>query len=54
MTTRTPKPRHGICERFPKTILQEFYQPELLRNLQTTLDELQSDLEGKICKLNLT
>lgn len=47
--TRT-KARHpqtnGICERFHKTILQEFYQPALRRKIYTTLDELQSDLDG--------
>lgn len=46
--TRT-KARHpqtnGICERFHKTILQEFYQPTLRRKIYTTLDELQLDLD---------
>lgn len=46
--TRT-KARHpqtnGICERFHKTILQEFYQPTLRRKVYNSLDELQSDLD---------
>ena len=46
--TRT-KARHpqtnGICERFHKTILQEFYQPALRRKVFATLDELQADLD---------
>lgn len=46
------KARHpqtnGICERFHKTILQEFYQPTLRRKVYGTLDELQSDLDNWI------
>ncbi|MEJ1296790.1 MAG: IS481 family transposase [Candidatus Sedimenticola sp. (ex Thyasira tokunagai)] len=46
--TRT-KVRHpqtnGICERFHKTILQEFYQPALRRKIYNTLEELQVDLD---------
>ncbi|MCV6621804.1 MAG: IS481 family transposase [Cellvibrionaceae bacterium] len=46
--TRT-KARHpqtnGICERFHKTILQEFYQPSLRRKIYSALEELQSDLD---------
>lgn len=46
--TRT-KARHpqtnGICERFHKTILQEFYQPALRRKIYGTIDELQTDLD---------
>ena len=46
--TRT-KARHpqtnGICERFHKTILQEFYQPTFRRKLYSTLAELQADLD---------
>ncbi len=43
------KARHpqtnGICERFHKTILQEFYQPALRRKIYNTLEELQLDLD---------
>lgn len=46
--TRT-KARHpqtnGICERFHKTILQEFYQPALRRKIYGSIDELQADLD---------
>lgn len=43
------KARHpqtnGICERFHKTILQEFYQPALRRKIYESVDELQRDLD---------
>lgn len=46
--TRT-KARHpqtnGICERFHKTILQEFYQVTFRKKLYSSLDELQKDLD---------
>lgn len=46
--TRT-KARHpqtnGICERFHKTILQEFYQPALRRKIYESIDDLQKDLD---------
>lgn len=47
--TRT-KARHpqtnGICERFHKTILQEFYQPALRRKIFGSIEELQGDLDN--------
>ena len=53
--TRT-KARHpqtnGICERFHKTILQEFYQSALRRKIYGTLDELQSDLDDWLQEYN--
>ena len=36
---------NGICERFHKTMLQEFYQVAFRQNLYKTLEELQSDLD---------
>lgn len=36
---------NGICERFHKTILHEFYHVTLRKNVYTTLDELQKDLD---------
>lgn len=43
------KARHpqtnGICERFHKTILNEFYQVAFRRTLYTSLDSLQADLD---------
>lgn len=41
---RSPK-TNGICERFHKTILQEFYQVTFRKKLYTSLEELQKDLE---------
>jgi transposase InsO family protein len=43
------KARHpqtnGICERFHKTILNEFYQVTFRKKVYTSLDELQKDLD---------
>jgi len=43
------KARHpqtnGICERFHKTILNEFYQITFRKKIYETLDELQKDLD---------
>jgi hypothetical protein len=43
------KARHpqtnGICERFHKTVLQEFYQVTFRKKLYSDLDELQKDLD---------
>ena len=36
---------NGICERFHKAILQEFYQVTFRKKLYGNLDELQSDLD---------
>ena len=36
---------NGICERFHKTILQEFYQPTLRRRIYESIDQLQEDLD---------
>ncbi|TMN34828.1 IS481 family transposase [Pseudoalteromonas sp. S2755] len=36
---------NGICERFHKTILQEFYQVTFRKKLYSSLEELQKDLE---------
>jgi transposase InsO family protein len=47
--TRT-KARHpqtnGICERFHKTIQQEFYQTAFRKKIFTSLDQLQADLDA--------
>lgn len=39
---------NGICERFHKTILEEFYQIAFRKKIYTTLDELQKDLDDWI------
>ena len=36
---------NGICERFHKTILQEFYQVAFRRKIYRSIDELQTDLD---------
>ncbi|MGX5201876.1 IS481 family transposase [Aliikangiella sp. IMCC44632] len=36
---------NGICERFHKTILNEFYQITFRKKLYTTMEELQKDLD---------
>jgi len=44
--TKTKSPQtNGICERFHKTILNEFYRVAFRKKLYTTLDELQADLD---------
>lgn len=42
---RSPQ-TNGICERFHKTILQEFYQITFRKKLYTDLEMLQSDLDA--------
>ena len=53
--TRT-KARHpqtnGICERFHKTVLQEFYQVTFRKKLYRSIDELQIDLDEWIDSYN--
>ena len=61
-TKARPPQTNGICERFHKTILQEFYQVACRKKLYRSLEELQIDLdvwidhfyterthEGKMC-----
>ena len=44
--TKAASPQtNGICERFHKTILQEFYQVTFRKKLYSTLEELQADLD---------
>jgi transposase InsO family protein len=44
--TKAQSPQtNGICERFHKTILQEFYQVTFRKKLYGTLEELQKDLD---------
>src|ERR1700748_337270 len=44
--TKAKSPQtNGICERFNKTILQEFHQVALRRKLYHTIEELQTDLD---------
>jgi transposase InsO family protein len=50
------KARHpqtnGICERFHKTILQEFYQVAFRKKIYKSLEELQADLDSWIQQYN--
>ncbi len=41
---RSPQ-QNGICERFHRTILENFYQPALRRKIYKSLEELQADLD---------
>ncbi|WP_372834928.1 IS481 family transposase [Pontibacterium sp.] len=44
--TKVKSPQtNGICERFHKTILQEFYQVTFRKKLYGSIDELQKDLD---------
>lgn len=51
--TRARHPQtNGICERFHKTILQEFYQVAFRKKLYLELDELQADLDAWLVYYN--
>lgn len=43
---------NGICERFHRTILEEFYQVAFRKKIYKTLEELQTDLDEWIEKYN--
>jgi transposase InsO family protein len=43
---------NGICERFHKTILHEFYQIAFRKKIYHTLDELQEDLDSWLREYN--
>lgn len=52
--TKAASPQtNGICERFHKTILQEFYQIAFRKKIYLTLEELQRDLDQWIDYYNL-
>ena len=51
--TRARRPQsNGICERFHKTILNEFYRVAFRKKFYKTIDELQSDLDDWIREYN--
>jgi transposase InsO family protein len=51
--TKTKSPQtNGICERFNKTVLNEFYRVAFRKKLYTTLEELQADLDAWMDKYN--
>jgi len=51
--TKVKSPQtNGICERFHRTILNEFYQITFRKKIYTTLDELQKDLDDWLYDYN--
>ena len=45
--TKVKSPQtNGICERFHKTVLQEFYQVTFRKKIYESLDDLQTDLDN--------
>lgn len=51
--TKTKSPQtNGICERFHKTILEEFYQIAFRKKIYKNLTELQVDLDAWLVKYN--
>jgi transposase InsO family protein len=52
--TRTKRPQtNGICERFHKTLLDEFYRVAFRKKVYRSIDELQADLDSWIADYNL-
>jgi transposase InsO family protein len=51
--TKTKSPQtNGICERFNKTVLNEFYRVTFRKKLYTTLEQLQADLDAWMERYN--
>ena len=51
--TKTKHPQtNGICERFNKTVLNEFYRVAFRKKLYTSLEELQRDLDAWLAEYN--
>lgn len=51
--TKAKSPQtNGICERFHKTILQEFYQVAFRKKIYRTLEQLQQDLDEWLYRYN--
>jgi len=51
--TKVKSPQtNGICERFHKTILQEFYQVAFRKKLFESIEQLQADLDEWIVHYN--
>ena len=52
--TKVKSPQtNGICERFHRTILQEFYQVAFRKKLYTTIDDIQKDLDAWLFEYNV-
>jgi transposase InsO family protein len=51
--TKTKSPQtNGICERFHRTVLDEFYRVAFRKKLYGSLDELQADLDAWVADYN--
>jgi transposase InsO family protein len=51
--TKVRRPQtNGICERFHKTVLDEFYRIAFRRKLYASIDELQADLDAWLREFN--
>ena len=53
--TRAPKiimPDNGICERFHRTVLDEFYRVAFRKKIYRGIDELQADLDTWLAEYN--
>jgi transposase InsO family protein len=51
--TKTKSPQtNGICERFQRTALNEFYQPTFRKKVYASIDELQADLDEWLKEYN--
>jgi transposase InsO family protein len=51
--TKAKSPQtNGICERFHKTVLNEFYRVTFRKKLYKTIDELQTDLDQWLKQYN--
>jgi transposase InsO family protein len=53
--TKTKSPQtNGICERFHRTVLDEFYRVAFRKKIYRTIDELQTDLDAWITEYTTT
>src|ERR1700686_1949026 len=51
--TKTKSPQtNGICERFHRTVLDEFYRIAFRKKIYRTIDELQADLDAWLVEYN--
>jgi hypothetical protein len=51
--TKTKSPQtNGICERFHRTVLDEFYRVAFRKKIYLTIDELQTDLDIWLVEYN--
>jgi transposase InsO family protein len=51
--TKTKSPQtNGICERFHKTVLNEFYRVAFRKKIYSTIEQLQSDLDAWLAEYN--